>query len=63
MPHSVVDSDSVLSEEPKPVFRPFTRESLLAIKSRVAEEEIKKRELEQKRADGEVKNLISSNFL
>lgn len=36
------------------MFRPFTRESLAAIEARIAEEEAKQRELEKKRAEGEV---------
>lgn len=47
------DSDSI-SEEERSLFRPFTRESLAAIEARIAEEEAKQRELEKKRAEGEV---------
>ncbi|EZA48301.1 Sodium channel protein para [Ooceraea biroi] len=48
------DSDSI-SEEERSLFRPFTRESLAAIEARIAEEEAKQRELEKKRAEGEVR--------
>jgi hypothetical protein len=52
----MTDSSSLgSSEEPLPVyFRPFTRESLEAIKQRMVEEEIKKKELEAKKAETEV---------
>jgi len=46
-------SDSV-SEEERSLFRPFTRESLAAIEARIAEQESRHRELERKRAEGEV---------
>ncbi|GLH13424.1 Uncharacterized protein GBIM_17994, partial [Gryllus bimaculatus] len=48
------DSDS-LSEEERSLFRPFTRESLAAIEQRIAEEYAKQKELEKKRAEGEVR--------
>jgi voltage-gated sodium channel type II alpha len=47
------DSDSI-SEEERCLFRPFTRESLLGIEARIAEEHEKQKELERKRAEGEV---------
>ncbi|XP_058055245.1 sodium channel protein para isoform X4 [Anopheles bellator] len=47
------DSDSI-SEEERSLFRPFTRESLQVIEARIADEEAKQRELERKRAEGEV---------
>lgn len=47
------DSDSI-SEEERSLFRPFTRESLVAIENRIAEEHAKQKELERKRAEGEV---------
>lgn len=47
------DSDSI-SEEERSLFRPFTRESLAAIEARIAEEHAKQKELEKKRAEGEV---------
>ena len=48
-----VASDS-LSEEEHSIFHPFTRESLQAIEARIAEEHAKQKELEKKRAEGEV---------
>ncbi|XP_032685147.1 sodium channel protein para isoform X40 [Odontomachus brunneus] len=48
------DSDSI-SEEERSLFRPFTRESLAAIEARIAEEHAKQKELEKKRAEGEVR--------
>lgn len=47
------DLDSI-SEEERSLFRPFTRESLAAIEARIAEEHAKQKELEKKRAEGEV---------
>ncbi|XP_011689749.1 PREDICTED: sodium channel protein para [Wasmannia auropunctata] len=46
------DSDSI-SEEERSLFRPFTRESLAAIETRIAEEEARQKELQQRRAEGE----------
>lgn len=51
------DSDS-LSEEERSLFRPFTRESLLVIQARIAEENAKQKELERKRAEGEVSSIF-----
>lgn len=51
------DSDS-LSEEERSLFRPFTRESLLVIQARIAEENAKQKELERKRAEGEVSLIL-----
>lgn len=48
-----VVSDS-FSEEERSLFRPFTRESLAVIQTRIAEEHAKQKELEKKRAEGEV---------
>ncbi|XP_050676153.1 sodium channel protein para isoform X9 [Leptidea sinapis] len=48
------DLDSI-SEEEQSLFRPFTRESLAAIEARIAEEHAKQKELEKKRAEGEVR--------
>ncbi|XP_076682987.1 sodium voltage-gated channel paralytic isoform X35 [Andrena cerasifolii] len=48
------DSDSV-SEEERSLFRPFTRESRATIEARIAEEHAKQKELEKKRAEGEVR--------
>lgn len=47
------DTDSLSDEEPS-LFKPFTRESLKAIQARIAVEEAKLKELERKRAEGEV---------
>lgn len=47
------DLDSI-SEEERCLFQPFTRESLAAIEARIAEEHAKQKELEKKRAEGEV---------
>ncbi|XP_044257372.1 sodium channel protein para-like isoform X3 [Tribolium madens] len=41
------------SEEELSLFRPFTRESLAVIETRIAEEYAKQKELEKKRAEGE----------
>ena len=46
--------NSFQTEEERPTFRPFTRESLAKIEARLEEVNEKKRELERKRADGEV---------
>lgn len=43
-----------ISEEERSLFRPFTRESLAAIEQRISEQEAKQKELEKKRAEGEV---------
>lgn len=48
------DASDSLSEEERSLFRPFTRESLAAIETRIAEEHAKQKELEKKRAEGEV---------
>ncbi|XP_055621171.1 sodium channel protein para isoform X50 [Toxorhynchites rutilus septentrionalis] len=48
------DSDQI-SEEERSLFRPFTRESLQVIEKRIADEEAKQRELEKKRAEGEIR--------
>lgn len=59
-----VASDS-LSEEERSLFRPFTRESLAAIETRIAEEHAKQKELEKKRAEGEVMfvTMITPNLV
>ncbi|XP_057653303.1 sodium channel protein para isoform X4 [Diorhabda carinulata] len=49
-----VASDS-FSEEERSLFRPFTRESLAIIEARIAEEYAKQKELEKKRAEGEIR--------
>lgn len=53
------DLDSI-SEEERSVFRPFTRESLAAIEARIAEEHAKQKEIEKKRAEGEVNTIHST---
>lgn len=53
------DDDSLSDEEPQ-LFRVFTRESLQAIHARIAVEQAKLKELERKRAEGEV-NYITCN--
>lgn len=45
---------SSLSEEERSLFRPFTRDSLKQIEERIAIENEKQKELERKRAEGEV---------
>ena len=45
---------STIEEEERSLFRPFTRESLVAIEARISEELEKQKELERKRAEGEV---------
>lgn len=49
------DDSSSLLEEERSLFRPFTRESLLAIEARIADELEKQKELEKRRAEGEVR--------
>ena len=49
---SVDSSES--SDEDKPIFRPLTRDSLAQIQARIDSENAKKKELERKRAEGEV---------
>jgi voltage-gated sodium channel type II alpha len=48
------DDSSSLLEEERSLFRPFTRESLIGIEARIAEELEKQKELEKRRAEGEV---------
>lgn len=47
------DSRSIF--DARPIFRPFTRDSLVQIQAKIAEEYAKKKELEKKRAEGEVR--------
>lgn len=58
---SIADTDSSFSSEEKSLFRPFTRESLRAIEQRIAEDHAKQKELEEKRAEGEVSVLPHLN--
>lgn len=57
------DGIDSLSEEEPSVFRPFTRESLQVIQGRIAIEEAKLKELERKRAEGEVISYISHSII
>ncbi len=50
----MIDDLSSISEEERCLFRPFTRESLVVIEARIAEELRKFKELEKKRAEGDV---------
>lgn len=52
------DLDSISEEEPS-LFKPFTRESLAEIEARIAELNAKQKELEKKRAEGEVSTIHS----
>jgi voltage-gated sodium channel type II alpha len=52
------DDSSSLLEEELSLFRPFTRESLLAIEARIADELEKQKELEKRRAEGEVREMM-----
>lgn len=49
------DDSSSLLEEERSLFRPFTRESLLGIEARIADELERQKELEKRRAEGEVR--------
>ncbi|XP_055302523.1 sodium channel protein para isoform X12 [Sitodiplosis mosellana] len=51
----MIDDLSSISEEERCLFRPFTRESLVVIQGRIAEEQRKLKELERKRAEGEIR--------
>ena len=42
------------TEDDRPTFRPFTRESLAKIEARIQEYNAKTKDLERKRAEGEV---------
>lgn len=53
----IIDDLSSISEEERSLFRPFTRESLVVIQGRIAEERRKFKELERKRAEGEVVSI------
>lgn len=53
------DASDSLSEEERSLFRPFTRESLAAIEARIADEHAKQKELEKKRAEGEVSIIFT----
>lgn len=51
-------SDTSSLDERPVYFRPFTRDSLTQIKQRMAEEAIKKKELEAKKAEAEVNKKL-----
>lgn len=57
------DDSSSLLEEERSLFRPFTRESLLAIEARIADELEKQKELEKRRAEGEVRETQVSDII
>lgn len=59
----MIDDLSSISEEERCLFRPFTRESLIAIQARIAEELEKQKELEKRRADGEVSHFLQVFFI
>ena len=54
-----MSSDAGSSDEDKPIFRPLTRDSLAQIQARIDSEHAKKKELDRKRAEGEVGNTFS----
>ena len=45
------------TDDERPTFRPFTRESLAKIEARIQEHNAKTKDLERKRAEGEVRVL------
>ena len=45
------------TDDERPTFRPFTRESLAKIEARIQENNAKTKDLERKRAEGEVRVL------
>ncbi|XP_068916807.1 sodium channel protein para-like isoform X8 [Tenebrio molitor] len=49
------EASDLSSEEERCLFRPFTRQSLEIIETRIAEEYVKQKELEKKRAEGEIR--------
>ena len=48
------------TDDERPTFRPFTRESLAKIEARIQEHNAKTKDLEKKRAEGEVR--FTNNF-
>lgn len=48
------ENESNEDEEERPVFCPYTRESLIQSEMRIAEEEAKRNERKKKREEGEV---------
>ena len=55
------ESESI-NDDDRSVFRPLTRDSLAAIETRIAEENAKKKELQKKKEEGEVRSFISIFF-
>lgn len=53
----MIDDLSSISSEERCLFRPFTRESLVIVEGRIAEEVRKFKELERKRAEGDVVSI------
>ncbi|XP_063929400.1 sodium channel protein para-like isoform X3 [Zophobas morio] len=49
------EASDLSSEEERCIFRPFTRESLAIIETRIAEEYARQKELEKKKAEGEIR--------
>ena len=49
------------TEDDRPTFRPFTRESLAKIEARIQENNAKNKDLERKRAEGEVGTKTTKN--
>ena len=56
----VSDVQSFQTDDERPTFRPFTRESLAKIEARIQEHNAKTKDLEKKRAEGEVR--FTNNF-
>lgn len=52
-----------MDKDDRPIFRPFTRESLVTIEGRIAEEYAKKKELEKKRAEEGVRTHFLLSFI
>ena len=46
------------TDDERPTFRPFTRESLAKIEARIQEHNAKTKDLERKRAEGEVRVVL-----
>lgn len=58
----MIDDLSSISEEERCLFRPFTRDSLALIESRIAEEVRRFKELERKRAEGDAVSSQHPNY-
>lgn len=50
----MIEDNESNDEEERPVFVPYTRESLIQSEARIAEEEAKRNERKKKREEGEV---------